>query len=84
MSPKSTMRWVVFVGLAGLGCFVLAYTQFSALSELEAKGGSIRLHSVEALLYRNFGKFGVLGFYGLGGILCLGGAAALYRKRSQL
>ena len=71
---------IILVGLAAIGLGVWEYYD---LAQMEAQGGSRRVHSVIKLVYENLGKNGVLGVFGGAGLVIIGFGVVRMLRRSR-
>lgn len=77
------MRQNLFIVLFGLAAIGLGVYEFYDLAAMETQGGTRRVHSVIKLLYENMGKFGVLGFFGITGLVMVGFGAFRIARRPR-
>lgn len=77
------MRQHLFIILFGLAAIALGVYEFYDLAAMETQGGTRRVHSVIKLLYETMGKWGVLGFFGIVGTICVAYAGAKLVKKPR-
>lgn len=67
------MRQQLFVILFGLAA--IGVDDYYDLAAFESQGGPRRVHTLIKLLHETMGEWGVFGFFGIVGILCLAHAS---------
>jgi hypothetical protein len=77
------MRQHLVIILFGLAAIGLGVYEFYDLAQMEAQGGSRRVHSVIKLVYENLGKTGVLGVFGGVGLIMVAFGAFKMARRSR-
>jgi len=77
------MRQHLFVILFGLAAIAIGVYEYYDLAAFETHGGTRRVHTVIKLLYETLGKWGVLGFFGVVGAVCLAHAGVKLARRSR-
>jgi hypothetical protein len=84
--PKKEMaRWAKVVLASGFAAlmFLVGWLQFQNFAELERTGGSITEHALIILLYDLGGKYTVLGFFWLVGLLLTGATVSYVSPRAD-
>lgn len=71
---------VILIGLAAIGIGVYEYYD---LAQMEMMGGTRRVHTVIKLLYDAMGKLGVLGAFGIAGLVIIGFGAVRIARRPR-
>jgi hypothetical protein len=71
---------IILFGLAAIGLGVYEYYD---LAQMEMQGGTRRVHTVIKLLYETLGKAGVLGVFGITGLVMVGFGAFKIARRPR-
>jgi hypothetical protein len=71
--------WLAYL-IMGPILLVMAGVEYSNLTSFEAAGGSYSDQSFNIFLYHLGGKWGVVGFWGIAAVVCLGNAFRLFHR----